>query len=169
MVGFRNIPSGCICRGQLETGLLYYARLSMLGGFMLYIGNFYYVSHQEEELDANRRHGEFNLMVEADSSETAVDMFKSRIVALRKFRDFFGGGCFIFFTQLLEFEGFPRTEAMILNYKSYAGDPVFPFIGCTIPSDQVDACRIYNWEDSTPEIDGQNQKVFLEFKPSTKD
>ena len=35
-----------------------------------------------------------------------------------------------------------------------------PFIGCIIPSDQVDACKIHTWEDSTPEIDGQNQKVF---------
>ena len=42
-----------------------------------------------------------------------------------------------------------------------------PFIGCIIQPDQVDACRIYNWEDSTPEIDGQNQKVFFEFKSSS--
>jgi len=42
-----------------------------------------------------------------------------------------------------------------------------PFIGCIIQSDQVDAYRIYNWEDSTPEIDGQNQKVFLEFESSS--
>jgi len=35
-----------------------------------------------------------------------------------------------------------------------------PFIGCIIPSDQVDACKIHTWEDSTPEIGGQNQKVF---------
>ncbi len=46
-------------------------------------------------------------------------------------------------------------------------DPSMPFIGCIIPSDQVDACKIHNWDDSTPEIDGQNQKVFLEFKSST--
>ncbi|MBW2712101.1 MAG: hypothetical protein JRC58_09440 [Deltaproteobacteria bacterium] len=61
----------------------------------------------------------------------------------------------------------PITEALILNYKSYAGDPFMPFIGCIIPSDQADACRIYNWEDSTPEIDGQNQRVFLGFKSSS--
>jgi hypothetical protein len=42
-----------------------------------------------------------------------------------------------------------------------------PFIGCIIQSDPVDACRIYNWEDSTPEMDGQNQKVFLEVKSSS--
>ncbi|MBW1728206.1 MAG: hypothetical protein JRJ62_11645 [Deltaproteobacteria bacterium] len=42
-----------------------------------------------------------------------------------------------------------------------------PFIGRIIQSDQVDACRIYNWEDSTPEMDRQNQKVFLEFKSSS--
>ena len=51
--------------------------------------------------------------------------------------------------------------------KSPLGDPFMPFIGCIIQSDQVDACKIHNWEDSTPEIDGQNQKVFLEFKSSS--
>jgi len=134
---------------------------------MLYIGNFYFVSNQEEESDPNRRHGEFNLMIEADNTEIAVRLFKSRIEALQKSRNFFGGDCSIFFTQMQEFEGLPITEALILNYKSYAGDPFMPFIGCIIPSDQVDACRIYNWEDGKPEIDGQNQKVFLEFKSSS--
>ena len=43
-------------------------------------------------------------------------------------------------------------------------DPSMPFIGCIIPSDQVDACKTHTCEDSTPEIDEQNQKVFLEFK-----
>jgi hypothetical protein len=136
---------------------------------MLFIGNFYYVSNQEEALDANRRHGEFNLMIEADSAEVALDTFRSRILALRELRDFFTGDCSIFFAQLLEFEELPRTEAMISNYKSYAGDPVMPFIGCIIPSDQADACRIHSWEKSTPEIEGQNQKVFLEFKVSAGD
>jgi len=133
---------------------------------MLFIGNFFYVSNQEEAQDANRRHGEFNLMLEAESAEKAINMFKSRIEALQNLRDFFEGDCSIYFTQLLEFDGVPRSEAMILNYKSFAGDPVMPFIGCTIPSDQADACRIFNWEDSTPEIDGKDQKVFLEFKSS---
>ena len=136
---------------------------------MLFIGNFYYVSNQEEVSDTNRRHGEFNLMIEADSAEVALDMFRSRILSLRELRDFFTGDCSIFFAQLLEFDGLPKSEAMILNYKSYAGDPVMPFIGCIIPSDQVDACRIHSWKESMPEIEGQNQKVFLEFKGSTTD
>ena len=51
--------------------------------------------------------------------------------------------------------------------KSPIIDPFIPFIGCIIQSDQVDACRIYNWEDSMPEIVGQKQKVFLEFKSSS--
>jgi hypothetical protein len=136
---------------------------------MLFIGNFYYVSNQEEVSDADRRHGEFNLMIEADSAEVALDRFRSRILALRELRDFFTGDCSIFFLQLLEFEGLPSTEAMILNYKSYAGDPVMPFIGCIIPSDQADACRIHSWKESTPEIEGEHQKVFLEFKGSSDD
>jgi hypothetical protein len=133
---------------------------------MLFIGNFFHVSNQEEEQNANRRHGEFNLILEAESAEKAINMFKSRIEALRNLRDFFEGDCSIYFTQLLEFDGAPKSEAMILNYKSFAGDPVMPFIGCSIPSDQADACRIFNWEDSTPEIDGQDQNIFLEFKSS---
>jgi len=51
---------------------------------MLYIGSFYYLSNQEEELDPNRRHHEFNLMIEADNTELAVNSFKSRIVALQE-------------------------------------------------------------------------------------
>lgn len=136
---------------------------------MLFIGNFYYVSNQEEPSEDDRRHGEFNLMIEADSAEVALEMFRSRIVALRELRDFFPGDCSIFFSQLMEFEGLPRAEAMILNYKSYAGDPVMPFIGCIIPSDQVDACRIHSWKEGTPEIEGENQTVFLEFKGSSTD
>lgn len=134
---------------------------------MLYVGNFYYVSNQEEKLDPDRRHGEFNLMIEADSTEVAVNLFRSRIMDLQKSRNFFAGVCSIFFTQLQEFEAIPKAEALILNYKSYAGDPVMPFIGCTIPSDQVDACKIHNWVEKMPEIDGQNQKAFLEFKSSS--
>jgi transcriptional regulator with PAS, ATPase and Fis domain len=123
---------------------------------MLYIGNFYYVSNQEEALDPNRRHGEFNLMIEADNIEVAVDSFRSRIVALQKARDFFGGDCSIYFTQIQEVEGLPRTEALILNYKSYAGDPFMPFIGCIIPSDQIDACKIHNWERKQAELNLQS-------------
>ena len=48
-------------------------------------------------------------------------------------------------------------------------DPFKPFVGCIFQSDQVDACRIYDWENNTPEIDGQNQEVFLEFKSSKDD
>jgi hypothetical protein len=135
---------------------------------MLYIGNFYYISNQEEKLDPNRRHGEFNLMIEADNTEVAVDLFRSRIMDLHNDRDFFDGVCSIFFTHLQELEAIPREKALILNYKSYAGDPFMPFIGCTIPSDQADACKIHNWVERMPEIDGQNQKAFLEFKSSSK-
>jgi hypothetical protein len=46
-------------------------------------------------------------------------------------------------------------------------DPFMPFIGYIIPSYQIDACKIHNWEDNTPEIDGQSQKVLLEFKSSS--
>lgn len=133
---------------------------------MLYIGHFFHLTNQEEETETERRHGEFNLIVDAEDYETAVNMFRERILALKKSRDFFGGDCSVFFTQLLEFDGFPKDYAMMMNYRSSAGDPVMPFIGCTVPNDQTDACRIYAWEDSKPEIDGRRERVFLQFKES---
>ena len=133
---------------------------------MLYFGHFFHLTNQEEETEAGRRHGEFNLIVDAENYETAVDMFRERILALRQSRDFFGGDCSIFFTQLLEFDQFPKDYAMIMNYRSYAGDPVMPFIDCTVPNDQTDACRIYAWEEGKPEIDGKRERVFLQFNAS---
>ena len=131
---------------------------------MIYIGEFFHLTNQEEVEEGDRRHGEFNLIVESYDTQSAINMFKQRIIEFRQNSEFFMGECKIFFIRLLEFENFPQTKALMLNYKSTAGDPVMPFIGCTIPSDQTDACRIYNWKDNTPEIDGQNENLFLEFK-----
>ena len=131
---------------------------------MIYFGEFFYLTNQEETEERDRRHGEFNLIVESNNTQAAIDMFKSRIIEFRQKSEFFTGDCRIFFIRLLEFENFPQTKAMMLNYKSTAGDPNMPFIGCTIPSDQTDACRIYNWKDNMPEVDGQNETLFLEFK-----
>jgi hypothetical protein len=131
---------------------------------MIYIGEFFHLTNQEEVEERDRRHGEFNLVVETFDTQSAINMFKQRIIEFRQNSEFFMGECKIFFIRLLEFENFPQTRALMLNYKSMAGDPVMPFIGCTIPSDQTDACRIYNWKDNTPEIDGQNENLFLEFK-----
>ena len=133
---------------------------------MLYIGHFFHLTNQEEETETERRHGEFNLIVEADDYDTAVDMFRQRIIALRESRDFFNGECSIFFTQLLELDGFPKEYATIMNYRSFAGDPLMPFISCTVPNDQTDACRIYSFEEGRPEIDGKSEGIFLQFKAS---
>jgi hypothetical protein len=130
---------------------------------MIYIGEFFYTNNQQEAEEQDRRHGEFNLIVEADHSEQAITLFRERIIEFREASDFFEGDCSIFFIRLLEFENFPRTKALMLNYKSTAGDPLMPFIGCTIPSDQTDSCRIYSWKEKQPEIDGQNENLFLEF------
>ena len=131
---------------------------------MIYIGEFFHLVNQQEIEEKDRRHGEFNLIVEADNNETAIQMFRERIIEFRDSSEFFEGDCSIFFIRLLEFENFPRTKALMLNFKSTAGDPLMPFIGCTIPSDQTDSCKIYNWENNRPQIDGQHENLFLEFK-----
>jgi hypothetical protein len=130
---------------------------------MIFIGKFFYLTSQQEIEEKERRHGEFDLIVEAQEGEDAFMKFKQRIAELRDKGDFFQGQTRIFFIQLLEFDRFPRHQAVMLNLKSTAGDPLMPFIGCSIPSDQADACRIYDWKNNEPEIDGQNEKLFLEF------
>lgn len=135
---------------------------------MIFFGEFFLLTNQEELEEGDRRHGEFNLIVETHDTKTAINMFKQRIIEFRQQSQFFTGDCKIFFIRLLEFDNFPQARAMMLNYKSTAGDPIMPFIGCTIPSDQADACRIYNWKDNAPEVDGQNETLFLEFQGPIK-
>ena len=131
---------------------------------MIFIGKFFYLTNQQEIEEVERRHGEFDLIIEAVDGSQAFAKFKKRIADLRVKGDFFQGQTSIFFIQLLEFDRFPRQQALMLNLKSTAGDPVMPFIGCSLPSDQHDACRIYDWKNNEPEIDGRNEKLFLEFR-----
>lgn len=130
---------------------------------MLYIGNFLYLANQQSESETERRHGEFNLIVEADNDETAIDLFRKQLLELRGSSDFFEGSCRIFFNQLIEFERVSNAAATLINFKSIAGDPQMPFIGCTLPSDAADDCRIFNWNESQPEIDGEKESPFMEF------
>ena len=130
---------------------------------MVYIGNFLFANNQQAVSELDRRHGDFVLIVEADDNQSAVLRFKERIEKLRETNEFFEGSCTIYINQLMEFHDFPRSEAMLLSIRSVAGDPVMPFIGCTIPNDATDNCRIVNWADNTPEVDGQNETVFLKF------
>ena len=131
---------------------------------MIYIEDFLYVTDQQEVLETDRRHGEFSLSIDADSHETAVIKFKDRIIEFREGKDFFQGDCRIFFIQLLEFVSFPKTDAIMLNYKSIVGDPFLPFIGCLIPTDESDSCRIFDWSNNKPEIDGVKERLFMEFR-----
>jgi hypothetical protein len=131
---------------------------------MIYIGNFLAFTNQQNQQEKDRRHGEFTLIVEADSSEQAVALFKDQIRSTRESSNMFEGDCSIFFLQGFEFDRLPNTEAIMLNFKSIAGDPKMPYVGCSIPSKITDSCRIYDWEDNKPEIDGQHQNLFIEFK-----
>ena len=131
---------------------------------MYFIGNFVYATHQEETLEADRRHGEFSLIIDAEDSYTALLKFRDRIVRYREMSDFFQGDCSIYLIQLFEFDMFPVDSAMMLNYKSTAGDPMMPFIRCSLPGDLTDSCRLFDWKNNNPEIDGQREKLFLQFE-----
>ncbi len=135
------------------------------GVFMIYIGTFLYVSNQQETTEQERRHGDFTLLVEAESTRDAVDLFRDRITDFRKEGKFFEGACSVFFIKLLEFDKFPRNQSLMVNFKSYAGDPIMPFIECVIPSEGSDGCKISDWSENVPEIDGERENAFLSFPP----
>ena len=136
------------------------------GEFMIYIGNFLYVSNQQESTEQDRRHGDFTFLVEAENAEEAVQKFRDRILEFRSSGKFFEGACSIFFVKLIEFDQFPRNQALMMNFKSFAGDPLLPFIECAIPADGSDGCKISDWSENIPEIDGKLENAFLTFPPS---
>lgn len=131
---------------------------------MLYIGKFLHATSQQETREKDRRHGEFNLIVEAENSQRAVEKFKARILDYRETSDLFEGSCVIYFVHLLELEQFPKDRAKLLYYKSIAGDAVMPLISCSTPTGQTEGCRILSWQANRPEIDGEDANVFLEFR-----
>jgi hypothetical protein len=136
------------------------------GEAMIYIGSFLHLTDQEQASEEERRHGEFSLLIEASSADEAVYKFREKIVAYRMSRDFFEGDCDIFFSQLLEFKNLPRKEPIMFNYQSFAGDPVMPYITCSLPSEVTDSCRIVGWNESQPEIDEKPRAPFLSFRES---
>ena len=124
------------------------------------------MTNQQAEQESERRHGEFNLIVEAVDSQAAIESFKSRITESRQKSDLFEGDCRIYIVHLLELEEFPSDRARMLYYKSIAGDPIMPYISCSTPNGATDGCRILNWMKNRPEIDGEDANLFLEFNSS---
>jgi hypothetical protein len=131
---------------------------------MIYIGKFLHATDQQRTQESNRRHGEFNLIIEADSEKEAIAKFRDRIVEFRETSELFEGDCFIYMVHLLELEEFPKDRARMLYYKSIAGDPAMPYISCSAPSGQADGCKILNWMESGPSLDGQDANIFFRFK-----
>ena len=131
---------------------------------MLYIGKFLHMTNQQRTEESERRHGEFNLIVQAKNSQEAIEYFKERLIDSRENSDLFEGDCAIYLVHLLEMEEFPSERAKMLYYKSVAGDPIMPYISCSAPNGETDGCRILNWMKNRPEIDGADADLFLEFK-----
>jgi len=130
---------------------------------MIYIGHFIHTTNQEQVEEAERRHGEFNMAVDAPDAAHALEMFRQQVLYYRRQSDFFEGVCNIYLVQLFEFDRLPDHQAVMLNYKSVAGDPVMPFIRCAIPTSETDACRIFDWQNNQPQVDGEAEKLFLSF------
>ncbi len=130
---------------------------------MIYIAKFLHATNQQKNQEADRRHGEFNLIIDAPDQDSAIDKFKERIVQYRETTDLFEGDCFIYMVHLLELAEFPRDRARMLYYKSIAGDPVMPYISCSAPSGDADGCRILSWMENRPELDGQDANIFIHF------
>jgi len=130
---------------------------------MYFIGNFQHVSDQQSDNENDRRHGSFSMMVRADAMNDALDKFRQKLNDYKKSTTFFDGKCTIYLTQLIEFEKFPQDEAIMLNFKSFAGDPMMPFIACVVPTEQSNSCSIHEWDQGHPVTEGQMDTVFAQF------
>lgn len=131
---------------------------------MIYIGNFLFLTNQKDPEPSARRHGGFNLMVEAQDEANALEFFRQRITLYRSASSFFEGMSTIFLTQLLELDAIPAGHAVMLNYKSFAGDPVLPYIECAAPLAENNACQIHEWIENQPTTEGRKDRLFMEFK-----
>ena len=131
---------------------------------MIYIGKFLHATNQQKTIETDRRHGEFNLIIEAEDQNGAVNKFRERIIEFRENSDLFEGDCFIYMVHFLELEEFPRDRPRMLYYKSIAGDPIMPYISCSAPSGDAEGCRILSWMENRPELDGEDTNVFLHFR-----
>jgi len=131
---------------------------------MIYIAKFLHATNQQKNQEENRRHGEFNLIIEAENETAALEKFRQRIAEFRETSDLFEGDCFIYMAHFLELEEFPKDRARMLYYKSIAGDPAMPYISCSAPSGKADGCKILNWMENKPSFDGQDANLFLHFK-----
>ncbi len=130
---------------------------------MIYIGNFLLTTNQQEEKEEERRHGEFHLAIQADTRKEALDRFKQRIHEFRETSSLFEGVCRVFLVQILELNDIPRKTAVMTHYKSIIGDPAMPYIACANPSESTEKCRIFDWKENMPEIDGRDSDLFMEF------
>ncbi|MCP4745068.1 MAG: hypothetical protein GY874_02850 [Desulfobacteraceae bacterium] len=131
---------------------------------MYFIGNFSYVTDQQKADESDRRHGAFSMIAVAASPEQATTMLRERLVKYKKSSSFFTGQCSIYLSQLLEFDHFPENEAVLINLKSFAGDPIMPNISCVVPNDENDTCTIQQWDNNQPLTEGRQDRLFLEFK-----
>jgi hypothetical protein len=66
--------------------------------------------------------------------------------------------------HFLELSEFPKDRARMLYYKSIAGDPSMPYISCSAPSGDSEGCKILNWMERTPELDGQDANLLIRFE-----
>ena len=131
---------------------------------MYFIANFQYLTDQQNDSEAERRHGVFSMMIQAPTSDEALEKFRQRLTSFRQSDTFFEGRCRIYISQLLEFDRVPHGEAVMLNFKSFAGDPVMPFIGCIVPTESSNACTIHEWKQNQPMTEGREDSLFLEFE-----
>jgi hypothetical protein len=130
---------------------------------MIYIGKFLHTTNQQEKNESRRRHGEFNLLVSAEDKKAAVDKFRTRIAEAQKSTDLFEGDSQIYLVHILEMKRLPKDRAQLFNFQSVVGDPEMPTISCQAPSADNDGCRIVDWQNNRPGVDGQAAIPFMTF------
>lgn len=131
---------------------------------MYFFANFKHFTDQQQKKESNRRHGDFSMLVQADSLEEAMNLFRQKVIDFRSAGSFFSGNCTVYISELIEFTRFTKNETIMLNYQSFVGDPTLPFIACVVPDENSDACTIHHWQGNQPATEGRQDTLFLKFE-----
>jgi len=125
---------------------------------MLYLGRFYF---DREDASGEESCGHFTCLAKADDIDTAVHKFKEHIHELRQLKDLFSGAVTIYLDDVIEIDKIPE-KAIAIDYISSSENDAYT-MACSIPSGDVDGCKVYDWCPDDPEDDEFDPDPFVEF------
>lgn len=131
---------------------------------MLYLGRFYF---DREDASGEESCGHFTCLAKADNIDMAVAKFREHINELRQLKDLFSGAVTIYLDDVIEIDQLPE-KAMAIDYISSSENDAYT-MACSIPSGDIDGCKVYDWCPEDTEDDDFEPDPFVEFECDPQD